>query len=116
MQNDVVTYSRLLAEQLRGSGMKEPQVREVVAQVQQHVRESGEDPVAAFGQPSVYAREWKRLSPAAWVLRLLGACAAVTSLHAGVLVLFADGAWGSEVPIDGGDLFFWLTWIIALAP
>lgn len=59
MPTDLNVHCGLLAQQLRVNGLKEPKVREVVAQVADHAVATGEDPVVAFGQPIDYAAQWR---------------------------------------------------------
>jgi hypothetical protein len=51
----------ILALQLRG--VPGEKIGQVVAEVEAHVAESGEDPGDAFGKPSDYARTWARDTP-----------------------------------------------------
>ncbi len=79
MAVDLWKYSEVLAEQLRLNGMKEEQVREVVAEVQHHVIATQQDPVEAFGQPTDYAMTWIRPRSRRWMMRIMAATAGVTS-------------------------------------
>lgn len=71
----------ILALQLRG--VPGEKIGQVVAEVEAHVAESGEDPSDAFGKPRDYARTWARNTShpvhwSEWVRGALGiaACAA----------------------------------------
>jgi hypothetical protein len=45
---------------LRARNVPGEKIGQIVAEVEAHVAESGEDPVEAFGRPRDYAREWAR--------------------------------------------------------
>lgn len=111
-------YSRLLAEQLRLNGMKEPDVREVVAQVWSHVRATGEDPVEAFGQPVEYAAQWEKLSSRRWVIQVLLGAMFALGIVCGVKAFVADTGWGGNVPLRGSDAIRFVMWfcILGLIP
>ena len=49
------TYAGELERELRGRGVDEERAREVVAEVADHLAESGEQPRDAFGDPARYA-------------------------------------------------------------
>lgn len=114
MPTDLWEYSKILAEQLRLNGMKEDQVQEVVAEVQQHVLDTQQDPVEAFGQPTDYAITWMAPSSCRRVLRILAAVAGVTSILTLVRGLAAQGSWSSQVEIDAFYFSMWLVWVVAL--
>ncbi|MFC7486476.1 hypothetical protein ACOCJ7_14615 [Knoellia sp. CPCC 206453] len=115
MPTDLWEYSKVLAEQLRLNGMKEEQVEEVVAEVQQHVLDTQQDPVEAFGQPTDYAVTWMAPSSSRRVLRILAAVAGVTSILALLRGLTAQGSWSDQVEIDSFYVSMWLIWVVALA-
>lgn len=97
-------YITELSEQLRINGAPESEVRDIVAQVEDHIKATGEDPVEAFGQPVDYAAQWQRLTPRHWLTQVaIGALAAVGVL-AGVKAILADQSWGGGVPISREDL------------
>ncbi|EAP97328.1 hypothetical protein JNB_17698 [Janibacter sp. HTCC2649] len=106
MPTDVWTYSKLLAEQLRINGVREREVREIVAQVQDHVLMTGEDPIVAFGQPADYAGTWRPLRWTSWLLRLTTACLGVTGLVAllTALVPAGDIGWTENIDVDTAAL------------
>lgn len=97
-------YTRALAEQLRVNGVPEPRVREIVAQVEAHVEATGEDPVAAFGQPVDYAVSWQRLSTRRWGWQILKGAAVALGAGAVLKVVVAGGSWGGGVPVTGDDV------------
>jgi len=103
---DVWTYSKFLAEQLRINGVREREVREIVAQVQDHVLTTGEDPVVAFGQPADYAGTWRPLRWTSWILRLTAACVGVTGMVALIVALVPgdDVGWTETMDVDAHAL------------
>lgn len=115
MPTDLWEYSKVLAEQLRLNGMKEDQVQEVVAEVQQHVVDTQQDPVEAFGQPTDYAITWMAPSSSRRVLRILAAVSGVTSILALTRGLLAQESWSDPIQIDSFYISLWVTWIVALA-
>lgn len=115
MPNDLWEYSKVLAEQLRLNGMKEKQVQEVVAEVQQHVHDTQQDPVEAFGQPTDYAVTWMAPRASRRILRILAAVAGVTSILTLLRGLTAQKSWTGKVEIDAFDISLWLVWVVALA-
>ncbi len=54
------TYGRELLLALRLREVPSPRIAEALAEVDSHVTETGEDPVAAFGPPHEYAHELAR--------------------------------------------------------
>lgn len=113
MSTDLSEYSRVLAEQLRLNGMKEEQVREVVAEVQHHVIATQQDPVEAFGQPTDYAMTWIRPKSGRWVMRIAAATAGVTGLLALTKGL-GPGPWSGRVDIDWSSVILWLTMVVCV--
>lgn len=98
-------YAAVLAEQLRQTGMREEQVRVVVADVLDHVHATQEDPVTAFGQPADYAAQWARpLGPGRIGLRVLAAALGSAGFFAMVFGVLGGGDWTRDVDIDGGDV------------
>lgn len=81
-------YCELLAQELRLRHASEERVADVVAQVLSHVRDTGEDPVDAFGQPAAYAAQyvpaavgWRRALPfLTYAVGLLGVFVALRGL------------------------------------
>lgn len=51
------TYLEQLSACLQRYGLESSQIGEIVAEVESHLRESGEDPLEAFGVPDAYAEE-----------------------------------------------------------
>lgn len=97
-------YAKALAEQLRLNGVAEPKVREIVAQVEAHTKATGEDPVDAFGQPVVYAAQWKRLTPRRWLGQVLLGVGASLGIVGVSTTVTAEGPWGGVVPIVVDDV------------
>lgn len=108
-------YGSALAEQLRTNGVREREVREIVAQVRAHCEMTGEDPVAAFGQPLDYARTWKPLHWTTWLGRVLAAALGLAGLGALVSALFAaEVGWAEQADVDSGVLFVIVAWAISM--
>jgi hypothetical protein len=61
-------YTRALTIQLRLREIPGLMIGQIVAEVESHVRETGEDPVEAFGQPGSYSAQFDRPAQAgrAW--------------------------------------------------
>lgn len=96
----------MLAEQLRQTGMREERVRVVVADVLDHVRATGEDPVEAFGQPADYAAQWAPpLGPGPIVLRILLGALGAAGFFAILYAVQAGGDWTGAVRIRVSDAF-----------
>lgn len=57
MRTRVRSYSKNLLFALRMRDVPGPRIAEVLAEVDSHVRETGEDPREAFGPPKLYADE-----------------------------------------------------------
>ena len=82
------TYVRRLLTALRTHEVPSERIAEVVAEVESHLAETGEDPVVAFGTPRVYAaavagddsRSWLGAVPAALLGGLAGLSVALTAL------------------------------------
>lgn len=116
MTTDLREYSTSLAEQLRLNGMKEEQVREVVAEVQAHVVATQEGPLTAFGQPADYARTWIDPPLRRWILRMVGGVVGVTGI-----VTLQHGIFGGAqdtagtVAFTGDDAMLWVVWVLGLA-
>lgn len=51
-------YTQALITQLRLRHVPGPVIGQVVAEVESHVRETGEDPIEAFGQPGSYSAQF----------------------------------------------------------
>lgn len=116
MTTDLREYSTSLAEQLRLNGMKEEQVREVVAEVQAHVVSTQEDPLTAFGQPADYARSWIDPPPHRWALRMAGGILGVTGMVILPHAIFGgvQGTAGA-VEFTGAAVMLWAIWVLGLA-
>ena len=97
-------YARSLSEQLRVNGVPETKVREIVAQVEAHIKATGEDPVEAFGQPVDYAAEWQPLGPRRWFTQLLLGVVLAAGVLAIVKVVTSEQGWFQGVPLDTRDL------------
>lgn len=115
MPTDLNVYCGLLAQQLRANGVKEPKVREVVAQVADHAVATGEDPVLAFGQPIDYAAQWRSPSVRTWLWRFLLQVLAVNGVMAGIPAIAAEEGWLDEVPISNGWIMNWTVMIVIVA-
>jgi hypothetical protein len=114
MGTNVVQYDSALAEQLRINGVRERRVREIVAQVHDHCRVTGEDPVEAFGQPLDYARAWRRFHWTTWVLRIGAICLGLAGLVAVMTsVIAADVGWSEPLDVDGGTALMACGWAVA---
>ena len=115
MPTDVWTYSKLLAEQLRINGVREHEVREIVAQVQEHTASTRQDPVEAFGQPADYAASWHPLRASSWLLRLVGVCVGWAGLAAIITSLLPDehAGWGDDVDITASPVSMVVGWTTA---
>lgn len=50
-------YTQALTVQLRLRKVPVPSIGQIVAEVESHVRETGEDPIEAFGQPGIYSAQ-----------------------------------------------------------
>ena len=115
MTTSTSQYGSALAEQLRINGVREGEVREIVAQVRAHCEMTGEDPVAAFGQPLDYARAWKPLHWTTWLARVLAAALGLAGLGAVMSALFAtEVGWAEQTDIDSGVLFVIGSWAIGM--
>jgi len=55
MDTETETYLERLAERLQRYGVETAQIGEIIAEVESHLAESGEDAVEAFGPPEAYA-------------------------------------------------------------
>ncbi|MBM6402017.1 hypothetical protein [Phycicoccus sonneratiae] len=116
MHVDVGVYCRLLAQQLRLAGLPEGRVVEVVHDVLDHVRATGEDPVEAFGQPADYAARWVE-PPTVWdVLRHLAvqgvaACAMFGAMPA----LVTGGSWTRDVGVTLDDALGTVPFVVVVA-
>lgn len=108
-------YKRALAEQLRVNGVREPRVREIVAQVEAHVDATGEDPVAAFGQPVDYAAQWQPLGVRHWSLQVLASCLVAVGLAGAIPAVMSGVGWRDEVPVTTDDLHSTLLMVGVLA-
>ncbi|MBM6402820.1 hypothetical protein JQN72_00990 [Phycicoccus sp. CSK15P-2] len=98
-------YGAMLAEQLRQGGLAEPRVRVVVADLLDHVRTTGEDPVQAFGQPADYARAWVRpLSRWRVLGRAVATAVGAVGMFAAVTAFFRGGSWSARMSVTIGDL------------
>ncbi|MHB8186914.1 MAG: hypothetical protein ACYDDU_12710 [Dermatophilaceae bacterium] len=51
-------YTQALTVQLRLRDVPGPVIGQIVAEVESHVRETGEDPIEAFGQPGSYSAQF----------------------------------------------------------
>lgn len=51
-------YTQALTVQLRLRKVPGPAIGQIVAEVESHVRETGEDPIEAFGQPGIYSAQF----------------------------------------------------------
>ncbi|KGN42448.1 hypothetical protein [Knoellia aerolata] len=111
-------YAKELAEQLRINGVPEPQVRDIVAQVEGHAAATGEDLVDAFGQPVDYAAQWRSLSPRRWIGQVLLGGVPALGVASGVKAMFAGGEWSSAVALDRSDLtgFLVMFAVVGLVP
>lgn len=111
-------YAKELAEQLRVNGVPEGKVREIVAEVEQHAATTGEDLVAAFGQPVDYAARWQPLAPRRWIGQVLLGAVAALGIAAGIPAVFAGGEWSRDVAVDQSDLgrFLVVFAVIGLVP
>jgi len=53
-------YTKALTTQLRLRQVPGKDIGQIVAEVESHVRETGEDPIEAFGQPGTYSAQFTR--------------------------------------------------------
>ncbi len=60
MKNTMNTYENQLILALRMRSVPGDKIGHIVAEVQAHVAQSGEDPEAAFGAPAEYAKQFSR--------------------------------------------------------
>lgn len=93
MTTDVDAYRQQLLLTLRLRDVAGPRIAEVLAEVESHVAETGEDPRAAFGAPRDYARAFvAELEPE----RAPGVRGWVASVRGGEVLIAAvafAGAW-----------------------
>ncbi|PRY60080.1 hypothetical protein BCF74_10824 [Knoellia remsis] len=101
-------YGSVLADQLRLNGMPEAKVREVVAEVEDHVATTGQDPVEAFGQPVDYAAQWQPFSWRHGLTQMavgIGVAAAGGSVFAAVFTgVLEPGPWTNPVLLNSTTL------------
>ncbi|WP_353951010.1 hypothetical protein V6K52_15395 [Knoellia sp. S7-12] len=118
MSTSRLDYIRELSEQLRINGAPEAEVRDIVAQVEDHVAATGEDPVSAFGQPVDYARQWRPLSRRRWAGQVLLWTLPAAGVASGVTALLAEQRWGESVPLNGSDVarFVTIFCVVGLMP
>lgn len=104
-------YNKALAEQLRINGVKESEVRDIVAQVDGHLAATGEDPVEAFGQPVAYAARWGKLTVTRRLIQMGLGMFVGAGIWCGVRAGFANVGWGSGVTFTGSDLVLPTAWM-----
>ena len=109
-------YTQALTIQLRLREIPGRMIGQIVAEVESHVRETGEDPVEAFGQPGTYSAQFAQGLAGAGVSqrrRLVRprprASAAVTVTVVGCLMLF-KGLFSLKdaVPITAKAILSWV--------
>ncbi len=99
-------YRDDLVKALRVHEISGTRIGEVVAEVEAHVTETGEDPVEAFGKPRDYARQVVAQLDTATGKRSTGA-AILTMVAGGALAMFGQTFWGdglSDAPTVGYTL------------
>lgn len=108
-------YSKLLAEQLRFSGVREAEVRDIVAEVQDHVLATGEEPLEAFGTPVEYAQSWRPLSWRFLLLRVLAASVGVVGLWSVLASLLPESpvGWSDRLILDSQWMTTVASWVLA---
>lgn len=101
---DLLTYSRLLAQELRTAGVAERQVQEVVGEVRDHVTATGDDPTEAFGTPAAYAAQWGRpIGWRRWAVGLLMTSAGAVGVAA-LVVVGVEAVLGEASQVRLADL------------
>lgn len=104
MSTEIETYQQRLLLALRLRDVPAERIAEALAEVDSHLAETGEDPVAAFGPPKQYAAEVAQaVGPdgrgrAGWVTREDVTIAAASGLGGWLL---ADGLFGLGVGAQG---------------
>lgn len=88
-------YLGELGGRLRMHGLSGTQAGEILAQVETHMHESGEDPVDAFGTPKQYAASYRGPDAAPWWRSMSTWLSALAGAGAGFLL--ASGAVGAAM-------------------
>jgi hypothetical protein len=110
-------YTKALTVQLRLRDVPGSEIGQIVAEVESHVRETGEDPVEAFGQPGSYSAQFavertqgSQGGPGrrrGWALVRVGGT--TTALVAGALMLLEGGfSLGEVILVSANMVLAWL--------
>ena len=93
-------YAAELTEALEFRDVPDEAIQEIVREVNSHVVDSGEDPVAAFGRPSDYADNFAPTFRKVWFWTLIAASVTLASSGAYFLI---SGVFG----LQSADITLW---------
>ncbi|MDI2028827.1 hypothetical protein QFW96_09405 [Saccharopolyspora sp. TS4A08] len=105
-------YRDDLYKALRFHEISGDRIGEVLAEVEAHVAETGDDPVDAFGKPREYARQVAaQLDPATGKRSTGGVI--LTFVLAAVLALFGQRFWGDGLSMDPAGVHYTMSDVVS---